>query len=140
MLIKLLQMCRWARSEIVMTKSQDERARTIVKLIHIAAHARRMHNFATMYQITIALLTADITRLRKTWAMVSPAELETFNELEALVQPTRNFHNLRTEMEKITGEYGCVPFVGLFHPFPKVNFIFSFLIVSVLVQGFSRMI
>ncbi|KAA8914512.1 hypothetical protein FN846DRAFT_771072 [Sphaerosporella brunnea] len=107
-------MCRWARSEIVMTKSVDERARTIVKFIHIAAHARQMHNYATMYQITIALLTADIARLRKTWELVSPAELHTFKELEALVQPVRNFHNLRTEMEKVTGETGCIPFVGLF--------------------------
>src|SRR5882757_7136619 len=105
-------MCRWARSEIVMTKSADERARAIVKLIHIAAQARQMYNYATMYQITIALLTADIARLRKTWELVSPAEMETFKDLEALVQPVRNFHNLRIEMEKVTGESGCIPFVG----------------------------
>ena len=98
-----------------MTRSADERARAIVKLIHIAAHARQMCNYATMYQITIALLTADIARLRKTWELVSPAEMETFRELEALVQPVRNFHNLRTEMEKVTGESGCIPFVGTFH-------------------------
>lgn len=97
-----------------MTKSADERARTIVKLIHIAAHARALYNYATMYQITIALLTADIARLRKTWDLVSPAEKETFRELEALVQPVRNFHNLRSEMDKVTGESGCIPFVGLF--------------------------
>lgn len=97
-----------------MTKSADERARTIVKLIHIAAHARKMHNYATMYQITIALLTADIARLRQTWELVNPAELRTFRELEALVQPVRNFHNLRSEMDKVTGETGCIPFVGMF--------------------------
>ena len=95
-----------------MTKSIDERARTIVKFIHIAAHARTMQNYATMYQFTIALLTADIARLRATWALVAPAELQTFRELEALVQPVRNFYNLRTEMDKVTGESGCIPFVG----------------------------
>jgi len=92
----------------------DERARTIVKLIHIAAHARRMQNYATTYQLTIALLTADIARLRQTWALVSAAERGTFKELESLVQPVRNFHNLRGEMDKVTGETGCIPFVGLF--------------------------
>jgi sigma54-dependent transcription regulator len=96
-----------------MTKSVDERARTIVKFIHIAAHARQMHNYATMYQITIALLTADIARLRKSWELVNPVELNTFRELEALVQPVRNFHNLRVEMDKVTGETGCIPFVGM---------------------------
>ncbi|RPA92861.1 hypothetical protein L873DRAFT_1708181 [Choiromyces venosus 120613-1] len=107
-------MCKWARSEIVMTKDIDERAKTIVKFIHIAAHARRLQNFATMYQITIALLTADVTRLRRTWSLVSPADLSTFKEMEALVQPVRNFHNLRAEMDKVTGESGCIPFVGIF--------------------------
>ncbi|CAZ83094.1 unnamed protein product [Tuber melanosporum] len=107
-------MCKWARSEIVMTKDINERAKTVVKFIHIAAHARRLQNFATMYQITIALLTADVTRLRQTWSLISPADLSTFKEMEALVQPIRNFHNLRAEMDKVTGESGCIPFVGIF--------------------------
>lgn len=112
-------MCKWARSEVVMTKSIDERARTIVKLIHISAHSRRLGNYATMYQITIALLTADITRLRKTWELVPTVEKETFRELEALVQPSRNFFNLRNEMEKATGESGCIPFVGMLFSLPR---------------------
>lgn len=99
-------------SEIVMTKDIDERARTIVKLIHIAAHARRLQNYATMYQITAALLTSHITRLRKTWKLISPPDKATFKHLEALIQPVRNFHNLRVEMDKVTGETGCIPFVG----------------------------
>ncbi|KAI5845793.1 hypothetical protein DFP73DRAFT_476957 [Morchella snyderi] len=107
-------MCKWARSEIVMTKDIHERAKTIVKLIHVAAHARRLQNFATMYQITIALLTADVARLRKTWGIISAADMSNFKEMEALVQPVRNFHNLRTEMDKVTGESGCIPFVGIF--------------------------
>lgn len=97
-----------------MTKSLEERARTIVKLIHIAAHSRKMQNYTTMYQITIALLTADIARLRKTWSLVSAADMVTFRDLESLVQPVRNFHNLRMEMEKVTGESGCIPFVGTY--------------------------
>ena len=95
-----------------MTKDIDERARTIVKFIHIAAHARRLQNYATMYQITAALLTSHITRLRKTWKLVSAPDMATFKLLEALIQPVRNFHNLRVEMDKVTGETGCIPFVG----------------------------
>lgn len=107
-------MWKWAMSEIVMTRDIDERARTIVKMIHIAAHARKLQNFATMYQITAALLNSNIARLRKTWKLVSPPDVETFKQLEALIQPVRNFHNLRIEMDKVTGETGCIPFVGLF--------------------------
>ncbi|KAI9825751.1 MAG: hypothetical protein M1819_000469 [Sarea resinae] len=107
-------MVKWAVSECLLTRDIKERARTIVKYIHIAAYARKYHNYATMYQITMALLSADCAKLSKTWELVPAADLRTFKELESLVQPTRNFHNLRTEMETITGEEGCVPFIGLY--------------------------
>lgn len=103
---------KWAVSEIVLTDSIEERARCIVKYIHIATHTRRLRNYATMYQITIALMSADISRMRKTWSLVPAAELHTMRELEALVQPLKNFHNLRMEMETATVEEGCIPFIG----------------------------
>ena len=103
---------KWAISECLLTESMEERVRCIVKYIHIAAHARRLRNYATMYQITIALLSTDITRLKKTWALVPTAEVQTMRDLENLVQPLRNFHNLRVEMETTTLEEGCIPFFG----------------------------
>lgn len=103
---------KWAVSEIVLTESIEERARCIVKYIHIATYTRRLRNYATMYQITIALMSADISRMRKTWSLVPPAELQTMRELEALVQPLKNFHNLRMEMETASVEEGCIPFIG----------------------------
>ncbi|KAF2661837.1 ras GEF [Lophiostoma macrostomum CBS 122681] len=105
---------KWAVSECLLTEAIEERARCIVKYIHIAAHARRLRNYATMYQITIALLSSDVARLKRTWALVPAAELQTMKELEALVQPLRNFHNLRVEMETATVEEGCIPFIGIY--------------------------
>ncbi|KAF2445903.1 ras GEF [Karstenula rhodostoma CBS 690.94] len=105
---------KWAVSEIVLTESIEERARCIVKYIHIASHARRLRNYATMYQISIALLSNDVSRMRKTWSMVPALELHTMRTLEALVQPLKNFHNLRVEMETATIEEGCIPFIGIY--------------------------
>lgn len=105
---------KWAVSECVLTDSIEERARCIVKFIHVASHARRLRNYATMYQIAIALISNDISRLNKTWALVPSAEKETMKELEALVQPLRNFHNLRLEMETASVEDGCIPFIGIY--------------------------
>ncbi|KAF3928517.1 hypothetical protein ABW21_db0201011 [Orbilia brochopaga] len=107
-------MVSWATSEIVMTRDIYERARCITKYIHIAAHARRLQNFATTYQLVIALLSADVARLKKTWSLVTEADRTTFRDLESLVQPNMNYHNLRREMDLVTGETGCIPFVGLF--------------------------
>ncbi|OCL04784.1 ras GEF [Glonium stellatum] len=105
---------KWALSECVLTENVEERARCIVKYIHIASHARRLRNYATMYQITIALLSTDCARLKKTWELVPATEQQTMRDLEALVQPLRNFHNLRVEMETATLEEGCIPFIGIY--------------------------
>ncbi|KAK5997252.1 Guanine nucleotide exchange factor LTE1 [Cladobotryum mycophilum] len=115
-------MVKWAISEIVLTQHIEERARCIVKFIHIAAHCRRYRNFATMAQLTMALTSNEISRLSRTWELIPDHDLKTLGDLEGLVTPTRNFYNLRAEME--TGsDGGCIPF-RLLAPLqpPLINF------------------
>ncbi|KAF1809027.1 hypothetical protein P152DRAFT_476794 [Eremomyces bilateralis CBS 781.70] len=107
-------MVKWAVSELILTESLDERVHCIVQYIRIAAHARQIRNYATMYQITIALLSSDVSRMKRTWDAVPAADLEVLTELERLVQPVRNFHNLRMEMETAAVEKGCIPFIGIY--------------------------
>ncbi|KAK4453037.1 guanine nucleotide exchange factor LTE1 [Podospora aff. communis PSN243] len=113
-------MVKWAISEIVLTQEIEERARCMIKFIHIAAHCRKYRNFATMAQLTIALTSNEIGRLTKTWAMVPASDQRTMADLEALMSPTRNFYNLRAEMEgggsvgTAIAEMGCIPFVGIY--------------------------
>jgi hypothetical protein len=111
-------MVKWAVSEVILTQNIEERARTLVKYIHIAAQCRKYRNYATMYQITIALLSTECAKLTKTWELVPMVDIRTLRQLEELVQPVRNFHNLRREMETALLEEGCIPFVGessMFH-------------------------
>ena len=105
-------MVKWAVSEIVLTKNINERAQVITKLIHVAVHARKLCNYATMLQITIALSSVDCSRLVRTWELVLEGERQLLKDMEPLVQPVRNFHKLRMEMETSTLQNGCIPFVG----------------------------
>lgn len=110
-------MVKWCVSEIVLTQDLEERARCLIKFIHIAAHCRRYRNFATMSQITIALTSPEVSKLQRTWAMVPVSDLTTLQQLEALVSPTRNFYTLRAEMEGgdvESANMGCIPFVGIY--------------------------
>ncbi|KAI0402354.1 hypothetical protein F4802DRAFT_373105 [Xylaria palmicola] len=109
-------MVKWAISEIVLTQELEERARCIIKLIHIAAHCREYRNFATMSQITVALTSNEVGRLAKTWAMVPSTDKKTMSDLQTLVSPTRNFYNLRAEMEGggNAADIGCIPFIGIY--------------------------
>ncbi|UNI19884.1 Guanine nucleotide exchange factor lte1 [Purpureocillium takamizusanense] len=106
-------MVKWAISEIVLTQHIEERARCIIKLIHIASHCRRYRNFATLAQLAIALSSNEISRLTQTWKLVPAHDVKTLNSLEALVTPSRNFHAIRAEME-MGSDAGCIPFVGIY--------------------------
>ncbi|KZF25236.1 ras GEF [Xylona heveae TC161] len=107
-------MVKWVISECLLTRNVNERVLTIIKYINVAAFARKYRNYATMYQITVALVSAEIAKLSKTWEQVPIEEKQTLRELELLVQPFRNFYNLRAEMETVGAEEGCIPFVGLY--------------------------
>lgn len=105
-------MVKWALSEIVLTQDAGERVRVISKFIHVAAHARRLHNYATMLQLTIALTSTDCSRMTKTWDLVPGPDRSLLKNMESLIQPIRNFHDLRMEMESADLSDGCVPFIG----------------------------
>ncbi|PGH03743.1 hypothetical protein GX51_03887 [Blastomyces parvus] len=107
-------MVKWAVSEVVLTRNITERAQTITKLIHVAVHSRRLRNYSTMLQITIALCSVDCARLTKTWELVADGEKQLLKDMETLAQPIRNFQKLRLEMETTNLQDGCVPFVGLY--------------------------
>lgn len=107
---------KWAISEIVLTQDIEERARTIIKYVHIASHCRRYRNYATMAQIAVALTSGEVGRLSHTWKLVPASDVRVLHDLEALISPTRNFYALRAEMEGSAGTdcTGCIPFVGIY--------------------------
>ncbi|KAL8800131.1 MAG: hypothetical protein Q9182_005404 [Xanthomendoza sp. 2 TL-2023] len=105
---------KWVLSEVILTQNVEERAMAIIKYIHIAKYCRKHHNYATLLQLTIALSSVDISRLAKTWELVPAPEKRTLKELETLVTPIKNFHNLRQEMETTNSEEGCIPVIGKF--------------------------
>ncbi|KAL8731144.1 MAG: hypothetical protein Q9181_004403 [Wetmoreana brouardii] len=107
-------MVKWVLSEVVLTQLAEERALAIIKYIHIAKYCRKNHNYATLFQLTLALISIDISRLTKTWELVPATEKRTLKELEALVTPLKNFHNLRQEMETTNSEEGCIPVIALY--------------------------
>lgn len=104
---------KWVKSEIMLCENIDDRAACVTHYIRVARECRRIRNYASMYQISVALLSTDVARLRRTWDFVPDGDREVMEGLEKVVQPLRNFMALRSEMEAGTGEEGCVPFIGM---------------------------
>ena len=127
---------KWAVSSILMCDTAAERAKTIAKYIHVAAYCRSLRNYATTYQLTVALLSTAIGRLTSSWDLIADTDRAALADLEELVQPVKNFARLRSEMETSLvsdpaaksppghartlskGEkdgYGaCIPFLGIY--------------------------
>lgn len=115
---------KWCISSVLLCGTSEERAQCITKFVHIATHSHRsLRNFATTAQITIALLSSDLSRLSTTWAKVAQAEKDALRSLETLVSPMRNFAVLRAEMESAAAELsddepttgkGVIPFLGVY--------------------------
>ncbi|KAJ9621654.1 Guanine nucleotide exchange factor lte1 [Taxawa tesnikishii (nom. ined.)] len=97
---------KWVVSECLLTEDIDERAHCFVKFIHIAAHARRMRcrGYAFFGHGATNQDMGSRSHVRR----------ETLRELETLVEPKRNFANLRTEMESTIIDHGCIPFIGVY--------------------------
>lgn len=115
---------KWCISSVLLCSTSEERAQCITKFIHVATHSHRsLRNFATAAQITIALLSSDLSRLTSTWTKVAQAEKDALKSLETLVSPMRNFAVLRTEMEsaaaglsddEVSAGKGVIPFLGVY--------------------------
>jgi GDP/GTP exchange factor required for growth at low temperature len=107
-------MVNWVKSEVLLTRTLNERVQTICRFIHVAQRAREMQNFATMMQIVLALCSAVVSSLSTTWSRVPPEEMSIFREMEEIISPLRNFSRLRTELNAIDPMRGCIPFVGVY--------------------------
>jgi len=107
---------KWVKSEIVLCEDAAERAACVTHFVRIAAECRRLRNYASMYQLAVALLSTDVARLKRTWEAVPDRERQVLADLEKVVQPLRNFQGLRAEMERgasrVGDDEGCVPFIG----------------------------
>lgn len=104
----------WIKSEIVLTTGMEERVQTIARFIHVALHARNMQNYATAMQIVLALSSSLIMSLKSTWAEVSNNDKEILQQLTDLMSPLKNFTKLRSSLENLDTDNGCIPFVGLY--------------------------
>lgn len=122
---------KWAISQVVMTTDTTERAKAITKFIEIASACKKIANYATCYQLTVAMLSPAIVRLTRTWSAVDATTCQTLANLERLVHARGDFGRLRTAMESrpqagrgSTGDghaNACIPFVGIYTHDLSVN-------------------
>ncbi|KAI9366778.1 ras guanine nucleotide exchange factor domain-containing protein [Zopfochytrium polystomum] len=106
------QVSGWVAQGILSEKDQAKRKKLIMHFISIAEKCRTLNNFNTLMAILAGLNTSSIHRLRRTWELVPPRNLQIFETLRETMDSTKNFSRYRETLHSINPP--CVPFLGFY--------------------------
>lgn len=89
-----------------------KRAAVIKQWIKVAHQCFELKNYDGLMAIICSLNSSTITRLRRTWDVVSPKRREMLKMLQAVVDPGQNHKSLRARLSDQVPP--CLPFQGMF--------------------------
>ncbi|GJJ69597.1 hypothetical protein EMPS_01944 [Entomortierella parvispora] len=101
----------WVAHEIVSCKQPKHRKQLIRKFIEVAMKCRELNNLHTTMFIVSALSSTPVTRLYKTWKLVSLRDKETLKGLEMLLDPSSNMRHYRQAIAEATAP--TIPFLPI---------------------------
>ena len=97
---------------ILQVEDPKKRATIIKQWIKIANRFFELANYHSLMAIVCSLSQSTITRLKRTWEVVSTKTKTTFEHLKTVVSHDRNYAALRQSLQNQIPP--CVPFVGLY--------------------------
>lgn len=89
-----------------------KRAAVIKQWIKVAYQCLELNNYDALMAIICSLNSSTITRLRKTWDVVSPKRRDMLKVLQSVVEPAQNHKILRGRLADRVPP--CLPFQGMF--------------------------
>lgn len=98
---------------IVRKEDQRKRVQVIRFFVNVAEKCRQYNNYSSMTAIISALYSSPIHRLKKTWSLVSRDTLAKLENMNKLMNSSRNFNEYR-DMLKFSTSEPSVPFFGVF--------------------------
>lgn len=98
---------------IVRQTDIKKRVQLLQFFINVANHCCNLNNFSSMTAIISALFSSPIFRLKKTWAIVPESFKEKLENLNTLMDSTKNFYRYR-ELIRSIHDVPCIPFFGIY--------------------------
>ena len=89
-----------------------KRAAVIKQWIKVAHQCYELHNYDALMAIICSLNSSTITRLRRTWDMISVKRRDTLKMLQSIVEPSQNNKVLRGRLHDHVPP--CLPFLGMY--------------------------
>ncbi|XP_067848699.1 rap guanine nucleotide exchange factor 2 isoform X3 [Heptranchias perlo] len=85
----------WVATEILREPNQLKRMKIMKHFIKMALHCRECKNFNSMFAIISGLYLAPVARLRNTWEKLPSKYEKLFQDLQDLLDPSRNMAKYR---------------------------------------------
>ncbi|KAH8335813.1 hypothetical protein KR074_007204, partial [Drosophila pseudoananassae] len=101
----------WVVSEICTEHNIVRRMKIVKQFIKIARHCKDCRNFNSMFAIISGLGHGAVSRLRLTWEKLPSKYLRLFNDLQDLMDPSRNMSKYRQLVSaELLAQHPIIPF------------------------------
>ncbi len=97
---------------ILHLEDTKQRAKLIKQWVKIANKCLELNNYDSLMAIICSLNCCSITRLKRTWDIVSAKTKATLENLRSIVEVSRNYAVLRQRLQNTVPP--CLPFVGTY--------------------------
>ncbi|VDP26119.1 unnamed protein product, partial [Heligmosomoides polygyrus] len=111
----------WVATEVCSEHNIQKRAKLIKKFIKVARHCRELRNFNSMFAIMSGLDKPAVRRLHSTWDRVAGKYTRMLEDVQQLVDPSRNMSKYRQHLAEVSQEPPVVPI----YPVIKKDLTFS---------------
>ncbi|XP_022704509.1 rap guanine nucleotide exchange factor 4-like isoform X1 [Varroa jacobsoni] len=101
----------WVVTEMCQANSLSRRVQLLKKFIKIAQHCREYQNLNSLFAIVMGLGNQAVSRLSQTWERLPSKLRRTFEDLENLIDPSRNHKRYRSAVAKL--QPPLIPFMPL---------------------------
>lgn len=101
----------WVVTEVCQEHNLVRRMKIIKQFIKIARHCKECRNFNSMFAIISGLGHASVSRLRSTWDKLPSKYQRLFNDLQDLMDPSRNMSKYRQLVNsELLQHHSIIPF------------------------------
>ncbi|XP_058448563.1 rap guanine nucleotide exchange factor 2 isoform X2 [Malaya genurostris] len=101
----------WVVTEVCSEHNMMRRCKIIKQFIKIARHCKECKNFNSLFAIISGLGHAAVSRLRQTWEKLPSKYQKLFNDLQELMDPSRNMSKYRQLIQtELNAQHPVIPF------------------------------
>ncbi|KAJ3064993.1 Rap guanine nucleotide exchange factor 2 [Podochytrium sp. JEL0797] len=102
----------WVATEIVMQKDLKKRTKVLQNFILTTKACQEANNFFSLFSLMSGLGLSPVSRLKKTWEALPEKTKSVYEELEKIIDPSRNMKNYRDLLIKAVPP--IVPFLPIY--------------------------